>query len=143
MSNAFHRPTRRRKPAINLTSLIDVMFLLVIFLTVSTTFRDQLGIDVTLPHAESAQMTPMQEQGAIVITAEGDCFFGGQAVDEEALRGALAEWANRDGAPPIVMRADEGASFGKVVRVMDITREVGGIELIIPTQPIGGQLQRP
>ena len=136
MSNAFNRPTKRRKPAINLTSLIDVMFLLVIFLTVSTTFRDQLGIDVTLPQAGTAEITPMEQEAAIVVTTEGAYYFAGVPVDDAGLREALADWAARDDAPSLVLRADEGASFGRVIRVLDIAREVGGTDLVIPTQPL-------
>jgi len=136
MTNAFNRPAKRRTPAINLTSLIDVMFLLVIFLTVSTTFRDQLGIDVSLPQAESAELTPMLEEAAIVVTAEGEYYFAGRPVDETSLRAALEGWAAREDAPSLVLRADDGASFGSVIRVLDIAREVGGTELVIPTRPI-------
>lgn len=136
MSNAFNRPTKPRKPAINLTSLIDVMFLLVIFLTVSTTFRDQLGIDVTLPEAGSAEITPMDQDAAIVVSAEGEYFFAGMPVDEAGLREALTQWAERETAPPIVLRVDESAPSGRMIRVLDIAREIGGTDLVIPTQPM-------
>lgn len=136
MSNAFHRPTRRRKPTINLTSLIDVMFLLVIFLTVSTTFRDQLGIDVTLPGADTAEITRMEQDVELVVTAEGAYFFAGTPLDDAGLRETLTEWAAREDAPAIVLRADDAAAFGRVVRVLDIAREVGGTDLVIPTQPV-------
>ena len=54
MPAAFNSPKQRRKPVINVTPLIDVLFLLLIFFMVSSTFRDDLAIDITLPKAQSA-----------------------------------------------------------------------------------------
>ncbi|HOJ33419.1 MAG TPA: biopolymer transporter ExbD [Candidatus Hydrogenedentes bacterium] len=133
MTGAFGSRRTRRRPIINITSLIDVMFLLVIFLTVSTTFREQLGIEIDLPEAATSEEHEKETPKEILITREGEIFFGGQAVDENGLREALRGFVTQNPETPIVLRADAKADFGPVVRALDIAREVGGTKLIIPT----------
>jgi biopolymer transport protein ExbD len=135
MLGPFNSSRPRRRAAINITSLIDVMFLLLIFFMVSSTFRNQLGIDLELPAARTAtdQEQPPYE---IVVNREGHVLWGAQPVDEAGLRQALAS-VPRNGKQPadVVLRADSHADFGRVIEVMDIAREVGGARLIIPTAP--------
>jgi len=132
MNSAFRGRTRRR-PTINITSLIDVMFLLLIFFMVSSTFREHLGIDVTLPHAETAVEQTMEPQ-EITVTAKGDFFFGQQLVDEAGLEKSIQELLRENPDAVFVLRADENAEFGRVVRAIDIARDAGGAKLIIPTR---------
>ena len=132
MSSAFRNRPRRR-PTINITSLIDMMFILLIFFMVSSTFREQLGIDVTHPHAESATKQKMDSH-EITVTATGDFFFGQQRVDESGLQKSIVALLTEDPEAVFVLRADENADFGRVVRAIDIARHAGGAKLIIPTR---------
>ncbi len=125
---------RRRKPVINITSLIDVMFILLIFLMVTTTFRKHVGIDVSLPSAENA----VQQEASpheIVVTKEGEFFLGDRPVDAEELKMALGDLLKAEPEASLVLRADEQADFGAVVRAIDIARAIGGSRLVIPTRP--------
>lgn len=133
MDGAFGTRRHRRKPFINITSLVDVMFILLLFLMVSTTFRTQKGLDISVPQAATA--TP-QEQDArsISVTRNGDYYFAGVQVDENGLRAAIAETLKKDPKSVLMLEADEGAEFGKVVRAMDIAREMGGEKMVIPTR---------
>jgi len=133
MSSAFNAKRRRRKPAINITSLIDVMFLLLIFFMVSSTFRHQLGIDVELPEAETAAMQEMRHR-EIVVTRNGDYYFGQQLVDENGLRQAIGRLLDAEPEAALILRADQRADFGSVIRAIDIAREVGGTRLVVPTE---------
>lgn len=132
MNSAF-RGRPRRRPTINITSLIDVMFLLLIFFMVSSTFREHLGIDVTLPHAETAVERKL-EPHEITVTAKGDFFFGQQLVDEAGLEESILALLRENPEAVFVLRADENAGFGRVVRAIDIARDAGGAKLIIPTR---------
>lgn len=128
---------RGRRPTINITSLIDVMFLLLIFFMVSSTFREQIGIDITLPAAATAtEQQPAQH--VITVRADGAILFGpNQTVTSpEQLRQALQELLAADPETVLLLRADEAAAFQDVITVIDITRSVGGSRLIIPTQPL-------
>ncbi len=132
MSSAFGGRSRRR-PSINLTSLIDVMFLLLIFFMVSSTFREHLGIDITLPHADTAEEQRLDTH-EITVTAKGELYFGEQRVDEDGLKKSIVALLTADPEAVLVLRADEGADFGRVLRAIDITRNAGGARLIIPTR---------
>lgn len=133
MDSPFGIRRYRRKPSINITSLIDVMFLLLIFLMVSTTFRQQLGIDVDLPEAGTASAQEMRPH-EIVVTRNGEYYFGEQRVDEAGLREAIVKALESEPEASLVLRADEQADFGKVIRAVDIARDVGGTRFIIPTR---------
>ena len=137
MSGAFNTKRPRRRPAINITSLIDVMFLLLIFFMVSSTFREQFGIDVTLPEAETAERQEF-EPHELVVARDGQFHLGRQVVNEDQLRAALLEILRDDPDAKIVLRADEGADFGSVLAAIDIARAAGGKQLILPTRPAQG-----
>lgn len=109
------------------------MFLLLIFFMVSSTFREHYGIDIALPDAETADPHKIQAH-EIVVSAEGQYYFGQQAVDESGLRASLADVLKKEPEAPWVLRADERADFGHVIRAIDIARAVGGTKLIIPTR---------
>lgn len=134
MSGAFGTRRQRRRPFINITSLVDVMFILLLFLMVSTTFRQQVGIDIRVPRADTGAE---QDAGSheIAVTRDGAYYFGEDRVDEEGLRDRLAAVLKADPEATLVLRADEHADFGKAVRAIDIARELGGQKLVIPTQP--------
>jgi biopolymer transport protein ExbD len=135
MNQAFNSPRRRRRPTINITPLIDVLFLLLIFLMVSATFREHLGIDIDLPQAGASgnqEVAPYE----ITVTKMGKFYFRDRQVNEAQLREAMAQTIASEPDAVLALRADEGADFGTVVRAIDIAREVGGKRLVIPTRPI-------
>ncbi len=137
MNGPFNATRHRRRPTINITSLIDVMFLLLIFFMVSSTFRQDSAIDITLPQAESATATELTSY-EVTVDATGQAYLAGEAVDEERLRAELTAILRGDASAPIVLRADEGADFGKVLRVIDIARSLNAANLVIPTAPMRG-----
>jgi biopolymer transport protein ExbD len=133
MSGPFGRKRRGKGPVINITPLIDVMFLLLIFFMVSSTFRDFFGIDITLPRA--ATVEEQQERDyEIAVSSEGEFFFDGQAVTLEELRASLRRLLGMQPDTALVLRADEGARFQDVITAIDICREEGGDHLVIPTR---------
>ncbi|GMV93639.1 MAG: hypothetical protein AMXMBFR82_34170 [Candidatus Hydrogenedentota bacterium] len=135
MSQPFGGRRHRRRPHINLTSLIDVMFLLLIFFMVSSTFRHGYGLEVDLPEAEtSAETQSIPEE--IVVDERGNYYFGGRPVDEDGLRDAIVALLKEKPDATLILRADEAADFGRAVRAIDIARAVGGSRLIIPTERI-------
>lgn len=133
-ARAFGTRRRRRAPIINITSLIDVVFLLLIFFMLSSTFRDQFGIQVNLPTANTAEAQETQPS-ELRVNSEGQFFFDGKPLaTENELRASLQTFVQENPEVPIVLAADAQANFGEVVRAIDIAREVGGTKLIIPTQ---------
>lgn len=134
MPGAFNERRTRRRPTINITSLIDVMFLLIIFFTVSSTFRQDFGVEIDLPTASTAERTEAPLY-AIRVTDQGDTYFGGALVTKQELRAQLEALFHEDAEAKVVLEADRAADFGRVIDVIDTARQVGGERLIIPTEP--------
>lgn len=140
MNHAFGRPRRPRRPSINITSLIDVMFLLLIFFMVSSVFRTNAGIDITLPAASTAseqQEAPYE----IFIEESGKIIFGDTpGITLPELEEKMRRIVQQEPAARMALSADEGADYKDFVAVIDMARRVGGDQLIIRTQkePPGG-----
>ena len=133
MSHAFGAPPKRRKPTINITSLIDVMFLLLIFFMISSTFKTQEeAIDITLPQAGSSKAQSLDYQ-EVLVDKQGNLFVNGVPMDGAALKEKLISILLEDPEARIVLRADANSDWQPIVQVMDIAREVGVRNLVIPT----------
>ena len=123
-------PKKKRRVLINITSLIDVMFLLLIFFMVTSTFLDQPGMKLELPSAESAEVARV-EKLVLYISSDDEVVFNDQPVAlddlEETMRGALSEIEDRT----LVLNADKAVQHGTVIRVMDIAKKLGLERLVI------------
>lgn len=128
-------PSRPRRPSINITPLIDVMFLLLIFFMVSSTFRDYLGIDVALPKAANAASQDVQVH-RITVSKTGDYYVGEEKVAPEGLETALKALLEAGEDATFILEADKDARFEVVLHAIDIAKSVGGERLIIPTDPL-------
>ncbi|HUU04841.1 MAG TPA: biopolymer transporter ExbD [Patescibacteria group bacterium] len=128
------RTRPRRKVIINITSLIDVIFMLLLFFMISSTFLEQPGIKLELPAAKTSANTEPHEY-ALTVDKKGNLFLNRQPLvmaDLEAeIRKALPKM--KDSA--LVLRADQEISHGFVVRVMDLAKRAGVKKLIIGTKP--------
>jgi len=133
MSGPFNVHRKRKRPVINITPLIDVMFLLLIFFMVSSTFRDDFAVDVTLPEAATAEEIEAPNH-VISVDDAGALFFAGEPVDEAGLDQAIRALVEADPEIRLVLKADESADFGAVMRAIDTARGAGGSRLILPTR---------
>ncbi|MFQ5649149.1 MAG: ExbD/TolR family protein [bacterium] len=124
---------QKRKVMINITSLIDVLFLLLIFFMVSSTFLEQPGIKLELPHAQSAVVVE-QKDYTLFVDKEGKMFLNRDAVDIEKLQEQLEKVLPemKDGA--LVLKADQDVAHGIVVKVMDVAKRSGVKKLVIGTK---------
>ncbi len=134
MEGAFGMHRRERRPYVNLTSLIDVLFMLLIFFMLSSTFKNALGVDIVLPHADTAANQEGNPR-EIIVDAAGGLFFGTRKLSPEELKTELAAIVQAEPNAPLLLRADKHADFQDVLTVIDIARAVGGAQLIIPTSP--------
>ncbi len=123
-------PKKKRRVLINITSLIDVMFLLLIFFMVTSTFLDQPGMKLELPSAESAEVARV-EKLVLYISSDDEVIFNDQSIAlddlEETMRAALSEIEDRT----LVLNADKAVQHGTVIRVMDIAKKLGLERLVI------------
>ncbi|MFO7654738.1 MAG: biopolymer transporter ExbD [Candidatus Krumholzibacteriia bacterium] len=118
--------TRRRKRGliINVTSLIDVMFLLLIFFMVTSTFKNQPAIQLVLPRSATAEEA-LVGPTVLYLTADGALFLNDQPVDRAVLRERLRGLKATDTEDRIVLRADQDSNHGEVVGLIDLIKETG------------------
>jgi biopolymer transport protein ExbD len=136
LSRAFRDNTQRRKPIINITPLIDILLLLLIFFMVSSTFKqDQLALEIALPEASSGNTTSMEFQ-EIVVGKEGQLYYQGEEILKENLNQTLIEIKVLTLEMPLILRADTEADFGDVIHVFDAAQKIGITNLVVPTAPL-------
>jgi len=127
--------TSRRKVSINVTSLIDVVFLLLIFFVVTSTFLERPGLDLSLPEASSAEVAS-QKEVTVQLEEGGGIVVDGEPVDDLSGLAALIEARlEQSEERRVVLEADERVSHGNVVEVMDAAREAGASGIVIATRP--------
>ena len=129
-------------PEISLTSLIDVVFLLLIFFMVSTTFERQAMLKVNLPEAENVEVQNDQPTTfELVIDANGQYYLNDrQLVDGRpaTIRAAFDEAAGEERDIPVILRADAQTPHHFVVTAMDVTAQLGFKRLSIATERVDG-----
>jgi biopolymer transport protein ExbD len=119
------RPSRKgRGLIINVTSLIDVMFLLLIFFMVSSTFKNQPAINLVLPRSATASET-VDTPAILFLTAEGEVYLNDTLVDQATLAARLQDLHGESGEDRMVLRADENANHGDVVELIDTIKQSG------------------
>lgn len=109
---------------VNLTPLIDVVFLLLIFFMVSTTFIFSNSIDVNLPAAKGDE-TSVSENIRVVLTQSGLINIDGEVYEEGAVIAHLTEMKKTKPESTVIIEADKNVNHGKVVFVMDASRKAG------------------
>jgi len=134
------RASSPEDPEISLTSLIDVVFLLLIFFMVSTTFERQAVLKVDLPeakHVSAPEDQPISFE--LVIDQNGQFYLNDrQLIDGRpaTLRAAFNEAAGEDRSVPVILRADAETPHHYVVTAMDVTAQLGFSRLSIATERI-------
>jgi biopolymer transport protein ExbD len=127
----------RAEPEVNLTSLIDVVLLLLIFFMVSTSFVKQSQISISLPEAESAAVVEeFPEQLDIMITEQGTYLVNGRELINsraETIRNALQKVSGGNTNLPLTISADANARHQHVVTAMDVAGKLGFVKISIAT----------
>ncbi len=127
----------RTPPDVNLTSLIDVVLLLLIFFMVSTSFVKESKITINLPQADNSVMveeTPGQIN--IMITETGTYLVNGRELINsrpETLRNAIQKVSGGNSNLPLTISADANATHQKVVTAMDVAGRLGFVQISIAT----------
>ncbi|MEX2497224.1 MAG: biopolymer transporter ExbD [Woeseia sp.] len=127
----------RPEPDVNLTSLIDVVLLLLIFFMVSTSFVKESQISIRLPQAErSAPADEPPEQLDVMITEQGTYLVNGRELINnrpETIRNALQRMSGGNNQLPLTISADANARHQHVVTAMDVAGRLGFVQINIAT----------
>ena len=120
-----------------MTSLIDVVFLLLIFFMVSTSFVKQSKITINLPEVESARVVEeVPQQIDIMITETGTVLINGRELINnraETIRNALQKTSNGDSSLSLTISAEANAKHQHVVTAMDVAGRLGSPKINIAT----------
>jgi biopolymer transport protein ExbD len=121
---------------VNMSPLIDMVFLLLIFFVVTTSFVKESGIEVSRSTASTAEV---KENASVMIgvSSDGDVFMGGKKVDVRSVRGLVERALAEDPEAGVVVVADKGSETGDVVKVMDQCRLAGAASVSLAAKREG------
>ena len=124
--------TRQRKPEVQMSPLIDVIFLLLMFYAVTTQFVPDQRLKLDLPEAKTAEetgQTSRHRTSVVTIANDGSVWIDDIEVSESMLEPALRRLVESAPDRPIILKGDREANYGTVVTVLDILRDVGATSL--------------
>ena len=130
------RPQQKETLDVNITPLIDVVFLLLIFFMVSTTFERESEIEIVLPEATASAKTADEFVLQVTVDEEGTYYVNHQRVINtklDTLMKAMKEVAGDHKDPPIILSADAKTPHQSVITVMDAARQLGFVHLNFAT----------
>ncbi len=131
------RRQRLEEVSVNLTPLIDVVFLLLIFFMVSTSFTRETQLTVDLPEASGTARETVERQIEVLIDEEGDYRVNGRGLVDDrisTLKAAIYKISAGDSTLPLMITADAQATHQSVVRAMDAAGQMGFVHLSITTR---------
>ena len=125
-------------PSIELTPIIDMVFLLLIFFLVATTFQQsEREMQIALPETESGGPISISLKELIVnVAGDGSIVVGGQTIEPESLRAMIGEAVKTNPEQKVTVRGDREATYSAIARVLDICKASGIQEPYLDTVPI-------
>jgi biopolymer transport protein ExbD len=126
------------EPELNLVPLIDVIFTLIIFFVLTTSFNQRSALKLQLPSTQQAARTEPGEPLTVMVDAEGKFFVGNMEVlktDTATLKDAIAQVAGSRRDRPVLLRADARTPHQSVVTAMDALGQLGFVRISIATTP--------
>lgn len=132
----FRRRRQSAEIGVNLTPMIDVVFLLLIFFMVSTSFNRETELVIDLPEAQGQAKTDDQQELEVVIDETGEARVNGQTLVDQNIRtlqAALYKVSGGDRSRALRISADAQAPHSAVVRVMDAAGQMGLVHISIAT----------
>jgi biopolymer transport protein ExbD len=112
--------------ALDMTPMIDVVFLLIIFFMVSTVFVDfTKKMDINLPTSKSSVLDESTKTLEVEMLKDKKIFLGGKPVTLLGLETTLAKMEFKDNKPSAVIRADKSLPYGDVIQVMGLLQKKG------------------
>mgnify|MGYP002636829495 CR=1 FL=1 len=133
------RPRRKDDLDLNLTPLIDVVFLLLIFFMVSTTFEMKSEINIKLPEAAENRAEVVPDSIVVALDANGRVFVDDNSLVNAqitTIREAIRQSAQKLENPSVIINADANATHQSVVRVMDAARQLSLTRITFATRAL-------
>ena len=118
----------------NITPMLDVVFILLIFFIVTANFIKEPGLEINRPDSETSEIT---ENAAILIAigAAGDIYMDGRRIDVRQVKANVIRLIAENPQGSVVIQADVKSTAEKIVAVMDEVREAGVVDISIASEP--------
>ncbi|GJQ23044.1 MAG: biopolymer transporter ExbD [Planctomycetia bacterium] len=126
------REKRIAKSVINLTSMVDMLFLILLFFLVTSSFIEQPNIKLELPSTRYASTSKLEER-TLTISQDGKLFFQNEPVERKELISVLKNAFLKQDDKTLVLRADKNVPYGAVVDIMDAAKGAGLRRIVAPT----------
>ena len=124
---------KKKSIGINITSLIDVMFILLIFFMVSSSFVEQPGMKLDLPSTKSQEVARVDNL-ILYVAEDGSVFLNEQPVSLDSLALVIESSIPNIKEKTLILKADKSAQHGLIVRIMDVAKQSGLEKLVIGTR---------
>ena len=128
----YNQHSNNENSEINISPLVDMVFLLLIFFIVTTVFIEETGIEVQKPMAASAQSLE-KKSILLALTTDGRVVYGGKEVRINELRGLISRLL-REQEMPVIILADENSQSGVLVDVIDECKLAGAKQVSIAAE---------
>jgi len=127
------RERHRRDYTVDITPLVDIVFLMLIFFMVSTSFKVASSLKLELPSSHSHEQVTDAKEVVISINAKGQFYVQDEPVSDSTLRKRILNVTKGDPNMRVVLRADADARHKHVVHVLDVLRQLGMGKVAIAT----------
>jgi biopolymer transport protein ExbD len=121
-------------PRIDISPLIDVVFQLLIFFVVTTTFLTDSGIPLELPEAASGQNESVREEMSVRVARDGGLRFNGEMVSLDDLQALLVEAVKGSPTEALTIYGDGQVDYETVIQVMDVARKASVPGIVLATE---------
>lgn len=118
----FTTRKRRQAPAVIIISLIDVLIVVLIFLMVTSTFKQQPAVKLALPESKQSKVGANENALVVTIPTKGPISLQTTPVTMEELQKRLTEAVTKNPETSLSIRADTDAPFGQIIKVMDAAK---------------------
>lgn len=125
---------QNEEPRIDLTPMVDVVFLLLIFFMISTTFVESPGISIKLPESSAQTVEREPKEIKVYLSQDGDIFHRDKKISLNDFKSILADHQPEAELTTVLLLADQESRHGKVVTLMDLARDAGFKKLAIATE---------
>ena len=126
------REKRITKSIINLTPMVDMLFLILLFFLVTSSFIEQPNIKLELPSTKYASTSKLEEQ-VLTVSQDGKLFFQNKPVERENLIPVLKNAFSKQEDKTLVLKADKRVTYGVIIDIMDAAKGAGLKRIVAPT----------
>lgn len=135
--------SKAKNSSLDITPLVDLVFLLIIFFLLSTTFNVSPGIRLDLPEASSQKIHKEKKEITLSVDQSGTIYMNKDPVDVQSLLSHLLTWAHEDRDTTVLIKGDRSTAYGQMVDILGTVKQAGLHRIAIMTQSKKNQPNSP